>query len=143
MEPYEWTNAAGLGVEDEAFTGGAVDLSRSRKAEAAFWAACPKGAAIKEVEFTRYPGRRVFGAYGLTPDPSIEAKRAERLHQPYYVTGRAERDRLLVAADDVTVRSRRRRVRAARTVVSGSPSSCVQRSMLCARAASTVQALLA
>ena len=39
--------------------------------------------------------------------------------------------------------SRRRSVRAARTVVSGSPSSWVQRSRLCASAASTVQAPLA
>src|SRR5215207_7844573 len=36
--------------------------------------------------------------------------------------------------------SRRRSVRAARIVVSGSPSSCVQRSRLCASAARTVQA---
>src|SRR3954470_5703832 len=39
--------------------------------------------------------------------------------------------------------SRRRSVRAARTVVCGSPSSCVQRTRLCASAASTVQAPLA
>jgi hypothetical protein len=35
--------------------------------------------------------------------------------------------------------SRRRRVRAARRVVSGSSSSCVQRSMLCANATSAVR----
>jgi hypothetical protein len=39
----------------------------------------------------------------LAHDPEAE-KRPERLHQPYYITGRAEADRLLVRADTLQIR---------------------------------------
>ena len=103
MEPYEWTNAEGLALERDVFTGGSLDFAAFPKPEPAVWNRVTEGRGIKEVAFTRIQD----GAYYVvrpTPDPNIEAKRRERLHQPYNVTGRAESDRLLVAADTMNVR---------------------------------------
>jgi hypothetical protein len=61
----------------------------------------PTGRAIKEVEFARIQDEPYYVVHLDTPERRL---RAERLHQPYYVTGRAERDRLLVAAGTMRVR---------------------------------------
>jgi hypothetical protein len=103
MEPYEWTNARGLPLARDVFTGGSLDFTGYPKVEPAVWNRVTEGRGIKEVEFSRIQG----GHYYLvrpTPDPDVVAKRRERLHQPYNVTGRAEPDRLLIAADTMQVR---------------------------------------
>jgi hypothetical protein len=103
MEPYEWTSAEGLALERDVFTGGAVDFAAFPKVQPDVWSGITEGRGIKEVAFTRIQD----GAYyvvRLPPAPNIEAKRRERLHQPYNVTGRAEDDRLLVAAGTMNVR---------------------------------------
>ena len=104
MEPYEWTNAEGLAVDREVFTGGALDFAGFAKVEPAVWSRVTEGRGIKEVDFTRIQGANYF-VVRPTPDPDIEAKRRERLHQPYNVTGRAEADRYLVAANTMEVRN--------------------------------------
>jgi hypothetical protein len=103
MEPYEWTNARGLALDRGVFTGGSLDFAGYPKAEPAVWSRITEGRGIKEVEFARIQD----GHYYLvrpTPDPDVVAKRRERLHQPYNVSGRAEADRYLVAADTMQVR---------------------------------------
>jgi hypothetical protein len=104
MEPYEWTNARGLALEREAFTGGSVDFAGYPKVEPAVWSRVAEGRGIKEVEFTRIQGDHYY-LVRPTPDPDIVAKRRERLHQPYNVSGLAEPDRYLVAADTMQVRA--------------------------------------
>jgi hypothetical protein len=101
MEPFEWTNASGLEVDGEAFTGGPIELSRFTPADAATWASIAGGRAVKEVEFARIQDQAYYVVHLNTPPRQL---RAERLHQPYYVTGRAERARLLVAAGTMQVR---------------------------------------
>ena len=101
MEPFEWSNAAGLEVDGETFTGGPLDLAQFPAADAAAWAAVANGRAIKEVDLARIQGEPYYVVHLDTPDRKLQA---ERLHQPYYVTGRAERDRLLVAAGTMQVR---------------------------------------
>jgi hypothetical protein len=101
MEPYEWTNAAGLEVDGEAFTGGPIDLANYRTADAATWGAVADGRPVKEVDLARIQDQAYYVVHLDTPERKL---RAERLHQPYYITGRAERDRLLVAADTMHVR---------------------------------------
>jgi uncharacterized iron-regulated membrane protein len=101
MEPYEWTNAAGLEVDDSAFTGGPIDLSQYKTADAATWAAVADGRPVKEVDLARIQDESYFVVHLDTPPRKLHA---ERLHQPYYITGKAERDRLLVAADTMRVR---------------------------------------
>jgi len=101
MEPFEWTNATGLEVAGDTFTGGPIELSQYPAADAAAWAAVANGRPIKEIDLTRIQGEPYYVVHLDTPERKL---RAERLHQPYYVTGRAERDRLLVAAGTMHVR---------------------------------------
>ena len=101
MEPYEWTNASGLEVDGEAFTGGAIELPQYKTADAATWASIADGRPVKEVELARIQDQPYYVVHLDTPPRQL---RAERLHQPYYITGRAERARLLVAADTMRVR---------------------------------------
>jgi hypothetical protein len=61
------------------------------------------GRAIKEVEFVRIQDEHYY-VVRHAPDDAAAARRRERLHQPYNVTGRAEPDRLLVAANTLNIR---------------------------------------
>jgi hypothetical protein len=101
MEPFEWTNASGLEVDGEAFTGGPIELSQFPPSDPATWASIAGGRAVKEVEFARIQDQAYYVVHLNTPPRQL---RAERLHQPYYITGRAERARLLVAAGTMQVR---------------------------------------
>ena len=105
MEPYAWTNARGLEVPRDTFTGGPLDLQRFPAVDAAAWHRLTAGRGVREVELRRIQDDPYY-VVRLAPAPAAAAGRAERLHQPYYVTGRAERDRLLVAADTLAVRER-------------------------------------
>ena len=102
MEPYAWTNATGLDVRRDVFTGGHLDLTRFPAMDAGAWDRLAGGRAIKEVDFVRIQGAPYY-IVRLGPEPA-EAKKAERLHQPYDITGRAEPGRLLVAANTLEVR---------------------------------------
>jgi uncharacterized iron-regulated membrane protein len=103
MEPFEWTNAEGINVPRNALSGGPVDLDRFAAMEPSAWTRVTAGRAIKEVDFVRIQDDHYY-VVRLAPE-DLEAQKRERLHQPYYVTGRAEPDRLLVAADTLEARS--------------------------------------
>ena len=108
MEPFAWTQATSdLNVRRDVFTGGPVQLDRYRPFDARAWDGVLGDRVLKEVEFTRIRGDHYYAArYTRAPDAKgagAEGRR-ERLHQPYGVTGRNERGRLLIAAD--TLRSR-------------------------------------
>ena len=106
MEPYAWTNARGLELPRDTFTGGPIDLARFPAFDAAAWDRLTAGRGVREVELRRIQDDPYY-VVRLAPAPAARgAGRAERLHQPYYVTGRAERERLLVAADTLAVRER-------------------------------------
>ena len=102
MEPYAWTNASGLDVPRDVFTGGPVELDRFPAMDPDQWARLTGGRALKEVDFLRIQDDPYF-AVRLAPAPAEDVD-AERLHQPYDVTGQVEPGRLLVAADTMTVR---------------------------------------
>jgi hypothetical protein len=103
MEPFEWTNARGLEVRRDVFTGGSLDLSRFPAMNPVQWNSLLGGRAIREVEFTRIQDGHYFVVRQAPETPAVPKQR-ERLHQPYYVTGRAERDRVLVDADTLAIR---------------------------------------
>ena len=103
MEPFEWTNARGVEVPADVFTGGTPDLARFPAVNATEWQRVLGGRGIKEVEFVRIQDEHYY-VVRRTPHDSAAKRRAERLHQPYYVTGRAEQDRMLVNADSFEVR---------------------------------------
>jgi PepSY-associated transmembrane protein len=114
MEPFEWTNSQPLEVGRHVFTGGPIDLGKYAAMKPAEWDHLVDGRGIKEIELSRIQDEH-FYVVRLAHDPdlsrhsgaaaSAEAdKRPERLHQPYYITGRSESDRLLVRADTLQVR---------------------------------------
>ncbi len=102
MEPFAWTNATGLEVRRDAFTGGPLELASFPSMEPAAWRRIVGSRALKEVEFVRIQDEH-FYVVRSTEAPT-ESKRPERLHQPYYITGRAEPDKLLVSASTLEVR---------------------------------------
>jgi hypothetical protein len=103
MEPYRWTNAEGLAVDADTFTGGALDFAAFPKVEPAVWSRVTEGRGIKEIDFARIQDTAYY-VVRPTIAGDVEAKRRERLHQPYNVTGRAEADRLIVSADTMQAR---------------------------------------
>ena len=102
MEPFAWTNSEPLEVRRDVFTGGAVDLASFSAMKPAEWDHLVNGRGIKEIELARIQDEHYY-VVRLAHDPDAE-KRPERLHQPYYITGRAESDRLLVRASTLQVR---------------------------------------
>jgi hypothetical protein len=103
MEPFEWTNARGLEVSGDVFTGGPADLSMFAAMEPATWRRVLDGRGIKEVEFVRILDDHYY-VVRQTPPSHVSDPRPERLHQPYYITGRAEPDRVLVNAATLEAR---------------------------------------
>ncbi len=103
MEPFAWTNATGLEVRRDVFTGGPVDLSKFAAMEPATWQRVLEGRGIKEVDFVRIQDEHFYVVRQTPADPAARQRR-ERLHQPYNVTGLAEEDRVLVNAESLGVR---------------------------------------
>jgi hypothetical protein len=101
MEPFAWTNATGLSVDDDTFTGGPLELDRFQRLDSAAWAALAHGRALKEIELRRIAGDPYylarFSARGSGP--------RERLHQPYPIDGRDKPEHELVDAQTLAVRS--------------------------------------
>lgn len=102
MEPFEWTNSTSIQVPRSALTGGPVDLAQFPRMDAATWAPLLNGRALKEVEFLRIQDQPYFSVRHA--GPSREEAKRERLHQPYYITGLAESNRMLVQAVTLAVR---------------------------------------
>lgn len=96
MEPFEWTNQAGVEVAQEDLAGGALELSAYPPMDPAAWNRLLAGAALKEVQLVRMQGEHYYVA--RTAAEAIDLGKRERLHQPYYVVGRVAPDLLIVEA---------------------------------------------
>jgi hypothetical protein len=105
MEPFDWTSAESVDVRREVFTGGPVALASYPRFDERAWSDALGDRTLKEVELTRIRGDHYYSArFTRSTDAGAEGRR-ERLHQPYGVTGRNERGRLLIAADTLRVRT--------------------------------------
>jgi uncharacterized iron-regulated membrane protein len=102
MEPFEWTNAEGLRVPRDTFTGGPLDVSGFGALDAAAWDALRSGRALKEVELKRIQDRPYYVARYVSA--SLPDEKRERLHQPYDVAGRAQPESELVDATTLAAR---------------------------------------
>ena len=103
MEPFGWATQPGLQIPRDAFTGGAVELSRFAAMDPGKWDGVMSGRdAIKEVEFLRIHDEPYYGV--RTARVLNEPWRRERLHQPYNVAGRLQGNRIFVHADTLAVR---------------------------------------
>ena len=91
MEPYAWTNAAGIELRRDAFTGGSVDLAQFSAVGSAAWQRHLMGRAIKEVEFVRIQDANYYRVDQARPDKSegdrgqvlIDADTLERRQEPF------------------------------------------------------------
>jgi hypothetical protein len=97
MEPFDWTNAEGLRIGDDALSGGPVELDRFAAFDAAAWAPVLAGQALKELEFRRVADKPFYLARFATGTDELDPHR-ERLHQPYQVGGRGQPEHLLIDA---------------------------------------------
>jgi hypothetical protein len=97
MEPFEWTNAEGLRIGNEALSGGPVELGRFGAFDAAAWEPLLAGRTLKEIEFRRVADHPYYLARSGTPGAELDPHR-ERLHQPYPVGGRAQPEHALIDA---------------------------------------------
>jgi hypothetical protein len=105
MEPWAWTEAPGVEVQREVFTGGAPDLSKFPAIDATAWPRLLGSRGIKEIDFARLQGEHYF-VVRLSPDVTeATADPRERLHAPYDITGRVEPSRVLLHAPTLQVRS--------------------------------------
>jgi uncharacterized iron-regulated membrane protein len=104
MEPFDWANADGIDIRNDALTGGPLELERFPAFSAEPWAALLAGRTLKEIEFRRIDDAPFYLARytrsAAEPDPA-----RERLHQPYPITGRAEPQHMLVDARTLTQRT--------------------------------------
>jgi hypothetical protein len=97
MEPFDWTNAEGLSIRDEALSGGPVELDRFAARDAGAWAPVLGGRALKELEFRRVADQPYYLARFATGADELDPHR-ERLHQPYPIGGRVQPEHLLIDA---------------------------------------------
>ena len=95
MEPFAWTNARGVEVRRDVFTGGELDLAPFNRLDPEAWRGLIGERSLKELEFVRMQDEHFYVARSVDTPPNLAR---ERLHQPYYITGRAESGRMLVAA---------------------------------------------
>jgi hypothetical protein len=103
MEPFAWTNSVALEVPRDAISGGPLELERFARMEPATWDRVLGGRTIKEVEFARVEDAHYY-VVRQTPLADSEELKRERLHQPYYIVGNNERDRVIVTADTLEAR---------------------------------------
>jgi hypothetical protein len=107
MEPWAWTEAPGIEVRRDVFTGGSPDLSKFAAMDAATWQRLLGGRGIKEVDFARIQDEHYYVVRQTPPSApgQMSTDPRERLHAPYDITGRAEPDRVLVNAATLQLRS--------------------------------------
>jgi hypothetical protein len=105
MEPFDWANSEGsLEISDGALTGGPVELEQFPAFAAEPWANLLAGRTLKELEFRRIADAPYYLARYTVSAPEADPRR-ERLHQPYYISGRAEPQHMLVDARTLTART--------------------------------------
>lgn len=104
MEPFDWTNAEGIEIGDDALTGGPIELERFPALDANRWNALLEGRTLKELELRRIQDAPYYLAR-YTADSADAQTARERLHQPYNIGGRGEPQHLLVDAQTTSVRT--------------------------------------
>jgi hypothetical protein len=103
MEPFAWTRAAGLDIDQNVFTGGRIELAKFTALEPSAWQRALGGRSIKEIELVRIQGEHYY-VVRQGPEEGAQTGRREQLHQAYNVRGRLEPDRVLVLADTLEIR---------------------------------------
>jgi len=103
MEPFAWTQAEGLDVRRDAFTGGPLQIERFAAFDATAWGGLRAGHTLKEIELRRIQDEPYYVARYSAAPVDGDAKR-ERLHQPYQIGGRAQPEAHLIDAATLRVK---------------------------------------
>ena len=110
MEPFSWSNARGLPVNEGVYQEGILELDAFPAIDAPQWRQLVANNAIdddiKEVEFRWIGGEPYFLAnFSNTSSNtgSMDMSKRDRLHQPYYIIGQLESGSLLINAREFRV----------------------------------------
>jgi hypothetical protein len=102
MEPFAWTNARGVAVDEALFDGGELDLAAFPALnQPALAALLPAGTKSLDLEWKE--GKPHLLATYSAPRQDVDAKR-DRLHQPYNIGGQGQADTVLIDAGTMRVR---------------------------------------
>jgi len=102
MEPFAWSDARGLRVDEGVYQEGLLDLESFPAFDASQWQALAQGHGvqrdIKEVEF-RWIGAAPYYLALYSESNGLEMDKRDRLHQPYNIIGQLDSNSLLIQAD--------------------------------------------
>jgi len=106
MEPFAWTNARGLAVDEGVYQEGVLELDAFPDFESGQWQTLARengiSGAIKAVEFRWIGGEPYYLASfssNYSAGSSVDMNKRDRLHQPYYIIGQLESSSLLIEAE--------------------------------------------
>ena len=104
MEPFAWTNARGLAVDENVYAEGNLDFAAFPPLEEQPWDTLDMG-DIKEVDFRWIAGQPYYSVNYSTSgsDTRVAMDKRDRLHQPYYIIGQLESGSQLISAHDFQV----------------------------------------
>jgi hypothetical protein len=103
MEPFAWTNARGVAVDEAAFDGGDLDLAAFGPLnQPALAALLPAG--TKSLDLVWKEGKPHLLAAYSAPRQDMDVKR-DRLHQPYNIRGQGQADSVLIDASTLRLRN--------------------------------------
>jgi len=102
MEPFAWTNASGLEIPRDVFSGGEPDLASFGSIDGTALQRTLGQRSIKELGFRRIHDQNYYDV-AVTDDTG--ATRAPPVHEPYSVERRNQADALLVDAATLTLQS--------------------------------------
>lgn len=94
MEPFAWTNASGVYVDDAVYSEGELDLAAFPALNKLPWTSFTSN-EIKQLDFNWIQGAPYLVANYSVPTDADSVKR-DRLHQPYNIAGQFEAQSLLI-----------------------------------------------
>ena len=104
MEPFVWSDAHGLAVNEGVYQEGVLDLAAFPPIETQQWQEIENGMGdIKEMDF-RWIGGAPYYLASYSESNSLAMGKRDRLHQPYNIIGQLESNSLLIEADNFQIK---------------------------------------
>lgn len=107
MEPFAWSDARGLAVEEGVYQEGVLDLAKFPAIDPLQWqnllAQEIPGGVMKEVDF-RWIGGAPYYLASYSESSGLEMDKRDRLHQPYTIMSQLESTNVLIDAEDFLVK---------------------------------------
>ncbi len=100
MEPYTWTDAPGLSIDDAVYIEGELNLNAFPELNNQNWEDLVD-AEVKQLEFSWIQGQPYLLAY-YSSNEGLNMSKRDRLHQPYNILSQAESNSTLINAISFT-----------------------------------------